>query len=149
MKETPVPANTGSGVSNDRPSGCIFYSFFLYQSQFLKYFPQPHRHGFGQRMCQLFWRTFPIPEHPLHRHINRTKAIHFQFKLQFGGNLSSCPAFDLLCVKLLNQFKIMISQAILLIIFECRPKKQLLHLNVFKFVDKALVDGSSFSHVLK
>ena len=100
-------------------------------------------------MCQLFWRTFPIPEHPLHRHINRTKTIHFQFKLQFGGNLSSCPAFDLLCVKLLNQFKIMISQAILLIIFECRPKKQLLHLNVFKFVDKALVDGSSFSHVLK
>lgn len=121
MKETPVPANTGSGVLNYRQSGSVLQLLSIL-IPVLKYFPQPHRHGFGQRMCQLFWRTFPIPEHPLHRHINRTKTIHFQFKLQFGGNLPSCPAFDLLCVKLLNQFKIMISQTILLIIFECRPK---------------------------
>lgn len=148
MKKTPVPANTGSGVLNYRQSGSILQllSILIPVFEILPSAAQAWIRSAHVPALLAYISDTRAPTAPSYKP-NQDNTFPVQTAIRWKSFFLS--GFRSALCKTPESVQIMISQAILLIIFECRPKKQLLHLNVFKFVDKALVDGSSFSHVLK
>ena len=57
--------------------------------------------------------------------------------------------FNLVNIKLPDQFEIMFPEVVLIIILESCFKEKLLHLDIFKFIHKAFVYGMTFTHLAK
>ena len=90
-----------------------------------------------------------VSENPLDGHVDGSLAVHFQLEADLVGHLFSGVSFDPIRVELCDQFEIVITQTVLVVIFECRTKEKCFFLNVLKLVYEALVDGLSFAHMFK
>lgn len=148
MKETPVPANTGSGVLNYRQSESVLQllSILIPVFEILPSATQAWIRSAHVPALLAYISDTRAPTAPSYKP-NQDNTFPVQTAIRWKSFFLS--GFRSALCKTPESVQNHDLSGNSAHHFECRPKKQLFHLNIFKFVDKALVDGSSFSHVLK
>ena len=114
--------------------------------QYFKFFKQLRefpRHTVNQNFCQTLRCTFQFSQYPFYSHINRTLAVHFQNAMYRLIQNSSCFLTDQILIESQDQFKIMLPQTVLIIIFKCRRKENMFFLNIGKFLYQSIVNRLS------
>src|SRR5699024_8213918 len=86
---------------------------------------------------------------PLNGHINGGMTVHFQKKSEMLGNCCMSAAFNSFGIKSENQFKIVVTQVVLIVVFKCSLKKYFFLLNITELVNQSFGNGTAFAHVFK